>query len=188
MPRLFTGLEVPADVALRLSLLRGGVSGAKWIEPTDYHLTLSFIGNIDNGTASALAEELARIEGPHVQVRLTGLGAFGGDKPRSIVALADPSPALVALQSQNDRALRRAGVEPEKRKFTPHVTIARVKGASAPAVAAFLGERPIQPIAFPAPRFVLYSARSSQGGAPYVVEAAYPLGPDHGSRTESQYR
>lgn len=188
MPRLFTGLEVPEDVALRLSLLRGGLSGAKWIEPTDYHLTLSFIGNIDDGAASDLAAELSRIEGARVQVRLAELGAFGGDKPRTIVALADPSPALVALQGQNDRALRRAGVEPEKRKFTPHVTIARVKGASATSVAAFLGERSIQPLTFSATRFVLYSARTSQGGGPYVVEDVYPLLPDHGSRTESQYR
>lgn len=176
MPRLFTGLEVPEDVAFRLSMLRGGVSGAKWIESSDYHLTLSFIGNVDEAIASDLADELARIEGPEFSVRLSELGSFGGDKPRSIVALAEPAKELISLQSQNDRALRRAGVEPERRKFTPHVTIARVKSASALAVAAFLGERSIPPIAFAARRFVLYSARTSQGGGPYVVEAAYPLG------------
>ena len=63
MPRLFTGLEVPQDIAFRLSLLRGGVSGAKWIEPDDYHLTLSFIGNVDEGIASDAADELSRIAG-----------------------------------------------------------------------------------------------------------------------------
>lgn len=186
MPRLFTGLEVPEDVAFRLSMLRGGVSGAKWIEPADYHVTLSFIGNVDGGTASNLADELARIERPQMSVRLGELGSFGGDKPRSIVALANPLADLLSLQSDNDRALRRVGVEPERRKFTPHVTIARLKGASAAAVAAFLSERPILPIEFVASRFVLYSARTSQGGGPYVIEAAYPLGEDHGSRTESQ--
>ncbi|MFN3889978.1 MAG: RNA 2',3'-cyclic phosphodiesterase [Beijerinckiaceae bacterium] len=176
MPRLFTGLEVPDDVAFRLSMLRGGVSGAKWIEPSDYHLTLSFIGNVDVGTASDLHDELAQIETPELTVRLHELGSFGGERPRSIVALAEPASDLLALQGHNDRALRRAGVEPERRKYTPHVTIARLKGAPAPAVAAFLGERPIQPMAFVARRFVLYSARTSQGGGPYVVEAAYPLG------------
>lgn len=176
MPRLFTGLEIPEEVAFRLSMLRGGVSGAHWIEAADYHLTLSFIGNVDGGTASEIAEELTRVERPQMSVRLSELGSFGGDKPRSIVALADPLPDLLALQSDNDRALRRAGVEPERRKFSPHVTIARVKGASAIAVAAFLSERPIQPVEFAVTRFVLYSARTAQGGGPYVVEEAYPLG------------
>ncbi len=70
MPRLFTGLEVPGDVALRLSLLRGGVSGARWIEPDDYHLTLSFIGNVDVGAERSLIWELARINVPEAAVRL----------------------------------------------------------------------------------------------------------------------
>lgn len=175
MPRLFTGLEVPEDVGFRLSLLRGGVSGARWIEPADYHVTLTFIGNVDEGTASEAAEELSRIEARRLRVRLTELGSFGGEKPRSIIALAEPGADLASLQSSNDRALRRVGVEPERRKFTPHVTIARVKGASASAVAAFLGERHIEPIEFVAKRFVLFSARTTMGGGPYVVEAAYPL-------------
>lgn len=175
MLRLFTGLEVPEEIGLRLSMLRGGVSGAKWIETGDYHVTLSFIGNVDERVASELAEELAAIEAPRVRVTLDELGSFGGEKPRAIIALARPSKDLLFLQSCSDRALRRAGVEPEKRKFTPHVTIARVKGVSAISIAAFLGERPIAPLEFTASRFVLYSARSSQGGGPYVVEEAFPL-------------
>ncbi len=177
MPRLFTGLEAPADIALRLSLLRGGVSGAKWIAPDDYHLTLSFIGNVDDSVERTLVEELASVDiSQQLTVRLVELRSFGGDRPRSIVALAELSSGLADLQAANDRALRRAGVEPERRKFTPHVTLARVKGVSAHAIAAYLSERSIQPIVFIATRFVLYSARTSQGGGPYVVEAAYPLG------------
>ncbi|MDP2356493.1 MAG: RNA 2',3'-cyclic phosphodiesterase [Beijerinckiaceae bacterium] len=176
MPRLFTGLETPANVALRLSLLRGGVARAKWIEPDDYHLTLSFIGNVDDSIARHLVEELALVAAPQCFVRLVELRAFGGDRPRSIVAVAELSSELAELQAASDRALRRAGVETERRKFTPHVTLARVKGASVYAIAAYLSERSIRPIEFAAPRFVLYSARTSQGGGPYVVEAAYPLG------------
>lgn len=186
MPRLFTGLEIPEKVALRLSLLRGGVSGAKWIEPGDYHLTLSFIGNVDERIASELAEELAQVDCGELTLRLTEIAAFGGNKPRSIVALAHPTQSLVALQLANDRALRRVGVEPEQRKYTPHVTLARLKGSSAQSVAAFLSERPIQPLDFKVDHFVLYSARTSLGGGPYVVEAEYSLG--QGSSTESQYR
>jgi 2'-5' RNA ligase len=188
MPRLFTGLETPGDISLRLSLLRGGVSGAKWIEPDDYHLTLSFIGNVDDSVERSLVEELAGVQAPQLAVRLVELRSFGGDRPRSIVAAAELSGGLADLQAANDRALWRAGVEPERRKFTPHVTLARVKGASAYGVAGYLSERSIQPIEFIATRFVLYSARTSQGGGPYVVEAAYPLGLRQGSSTESQYR
>ena len=175
MPRLFTGLEAPADVALRLSALRGWVAGAKWIEPDDYHLTLSFIGNVDESVEHSLVEELAAIDAPQLAVRLVELRSFGGDKPRSVVAMAELSGGLADLQAANDCALRRAGVEPERRKFTPHVTLARVKGASTHAIAAYMGERSIQPIEFITTRFVLYSARASQGGGPYVVEAAYSL-------------
>ena len=186
MPRLFTGLEIPGEIALRLSMLRGGVSGAKWIEPDDYHLTLSFVGNIDERTASDLIDELAQVECGEFLVRLTELAAFGRNKPRSIVAMAQSSPALGALQAANDRALRRVGVEPEKRRFTPHVTLARLKGAASQAVAAFLSERSIAPLHFKVDHFVLYSARTSLGGGPYVVEADYSF--DQGSSTESQYR
>ena len=186
MPRLFTGLEIPGEFVLRLSMLRGGVSGAKWIEPADYHLTLSFVGNIDERTASDLAEELAQIECGDFSVRLTELAAFGGNKPRSIVVMAHLSRALGALQAANDRALRRVGVEPEKRKFTPHVTLAQLKGVSDQSVAAFLSERPIEPLEFQVDHFVLYSARTSLGGGPYIVEAEYPF--HQGSSTESQYR
>jgi 2'-5' RNA ligase len=176
MPRLFTGLEVPEDVALRLSMLRGGVSGAKWIDASDYHLTLSFVGNVDDRAASDLVDELAAIDGQPLTVRLVELGSFGGDKPRAIVALARPAPDLVVLQASHDRALRHAGIEPERRKYTPHVTLARLKGASPAVVAGYLSERAIEPIEFQATRFVLYSARTSQGGGPYMIEAAYPLG------------
>ena len=105
MPRLFTGLETPGDISLRLSLLRGGVSGAKWIEPDDYHLTLSFIGNVDDSVERSLVEELAGVQAPQLAVRLVELRSFGGDRPRSIVAAAELSGGLADLQAANDRAL-----------------------------------------------------------------------------------
>ena len=56
MPRLFTGIEIPAAAAASLALSRGGISGARWIEPEDYHLTLRFIGDVDTRTANEIAE------------------------------------------------------------------------------------------------------------------------------------
>ena len=73
--------------------------------------------------------------------------------------------------------MRRVGLEPETRKYTPHVTLARLRDVSPGDVAAFIAMRGHFPrLTFTAERFVLFSARESVGGGPYLVEAAYALG------------
>ena len=177
MPRLFTGLELPEGVAGAIALARGGVFGARWIEPEDYHITLRFVGEVDSRVAHEIAETLNDIRRPTLDVRFDGLSWFGGDKPRAIVARVKLDPALVDLQAEHERRLRRIGLPPETRKFKPHVTLARLRGAGTAAVADFLGSRGRLDVeAFTARRFVLYSAKGGGGGGPYVVEAAYPLG------------
>jgi len=177
MPRLFTGLEIPPEIATELSLLRGGLSGARWIDVQNYHLTLRFIGDIDERTASDVYLALERVRRPPLSVTLDGLSAFGGDKPRAIVAKAKPEPQLVELQAEHERLIRRIGIPPEPRKFVPHVTLARLRAASSIAVADYIGARGyFLNRTFEANRFVLFSSRASTGGGPYVVEAAYPLG------------
>jgi len=177
LPRLFTALELPERVASELALVRGGVIGARWLEPADYHITLRFIGDIDARAASDIAETLADIRRPKAYVRFEGLSWFGGDRPRAIVARVKADPALMDLQAEQERRLRRIGVEPETRKFTPHVTLARLRRVAEKAIADYLASRgALAADAFTAERFVLYSARDGSGGGPYVVEAAYPLG------------
>src|SRR6476646_4581971 len=129
MPRLFTGLELPEAVASQLASLRGGVAGARWLEPEDYHITLRFIGDIDARTARDIDEALGDIRRPKAPVSFEELSWFGGDKPRAIVAKVKPDPALMDLQAEQERRLRRLGVEPETRKYMPHVTLARLRGA-----------------------------------------------------------
>ena len=176
MPRLFTGLEIPPGLASELALMRGGLTGARWIDAADYHLTLRFIGDIDAPTADAVDEVMAGIRRQAFTVVLEGLSYFGGDKPRAIVAKAQATPELVELQAEQERLLRRIGIPPEPRRFVPHVTLARMRSASQTAVAHYLGTRGFLTRRFAADGFVLYSARDSVGGGPYVVEAAYPLG------------
>ena len=175
MPRLFTGLEIPSDLALELSMLRGGLSGARWIDSENYHITLRFIGDIDHATASDVASTLGHVRREPFTVTIDGLSFFGGDRPRAIVAKARPSAPLVQLQADHERLLRRIGIAPEPRKFTPHVTLARLRDASTHAVADYLGARGFLPRSFAVHRFVLFSSRDSTGGGPYVIEAAYPL-------------
>ena len=177
MPRLFTGLELPETVARQIALARGGLFGARWLESEDYHITLRFVGDVDPPTAREIAETLDEIRRPAAPVSFDGLSWFGGDRPRQIVARIRPDPALVELQAEQERRFRRIGVAPETRKFTPHVTLARLRGVRARAVADYLASRGALAVeAFTAERFVLYSAREGSGGGPYVVEAAYPLG------------
>ena len=126
--------------------------------------------------ARDIAETLGDISRPKTQVRFEGLSWFGGDKPRALIAKVKTEPALMDLQAELERRLRRIGLEPETRKFTPHVTLARLRGVSQAAMADYLAARgALMAESFTAERFVLYSAREGSGGGPYVVEAAYPL-------------
>jgi 2'-5' RNA ligase len=176
MPRLFTALEVPANVGSALSMLRGGLPGARWIDPEFYHLTLRFIGDIDDSMAREVAFILGQVRRDAFEVRLDELSSFGGHRPRAVVALAAPNQPLLELQSEHERLLRRVGLEPEGRKYTPHVTLARLRDSSSHQVAEYLSARGhFRSPPFEASRFVLFSARESIGGGPYVVEAEYPL-------------
>src|ERR1700732_207567 len=99
MPRLFTGLEIPSDLAMDLSLLRGGISGARWIEAENYHLTLRFIGDIDDSTAREVHVTLQKVRWPPSAVTSEELGAFGGANRGALVARAKPAAPLVELQA-----------------------------------------------------------------------------------------
>jgi 2'-5' RNA ligase len=176
MPRLFTGLEIPSEIGLSLSMLRGGLPGARWIDPENYHVTLRFIGDVDDVVAHEVASLLGRVRRRPFELRVEELKSFGGRKPRAIVAALGPAQALMELQGEHERLMQRVGLEPEGRKYTPHVTLARLRDSSSRQVAAYLAVRaPFRSPLFQVSRFVLFSSRASIGGGPYVVEAAYPL-------------
>ena len=176
MPRLFTGLEIPAETGLRLSFLRGGLHRAVWIAQESYHITLRFIGDIDDRTADEVADALARVRRRSFDVTINGIDSFGGPRPHSVIARVEQTNALMELQAEQERILQRLGLEPEGRKFTPHVTIARTKGAMTRDVVEWLTVRGgVTAGTFRAERFVLFSSKSSRGGGPYLVEEAYPL-------------
>ena len=176
MPRLFAGLEIPVLLRDELALIKGGLMQARWIEPENYHLTLRFIGDVDAGLAREIDLSLAAIRQAPFRLTLDTLDCLGGDKPHSLVARAQAIPALVELQAAIERRLQRLGLPAEPRKFTPHVTLARVNGMSARALADYLAARGLfRSRGCEVEAFVLFSARSQTGGGPYVVEADYPL-------------
>jgi 2'-5' RNA ligase len=176
MPRLFTGIEIPQDIRLRLATLKAPLPGAKWVEPESLHITLRFAGDIDNVAAGELYDALAQISVPAFKVTIAGLGAFGGNDPRVLWAGVTGGPELETLQRAHERAARMAGLAPEGRGYKPHVTLARLKNSRADAVARYLGRAgDVRFEPFLVERFVLFSSRPRVGGGPYVVEEAFPL-------------
>lgn len=175
MPRLFTALEIPRDAALSLSLLRGGLPGARWIDVENYHLTLRFIGDVEGHVADEVANALDRVRRPAFSLTLSGVGAFG-KKPHAVWAGVAASPDLHALQADIERICQRLGLPADPRKFSPHVTLARLKNGNPADVARYLTARGnFAAMPFRVGRFVLMSSRDSVGGGPYIVEEAWPL-------------
>jgi 2'-5' RNA ligase len=178
MPRLFLALEIPRQTAMSLSLLRGGIPGARWIDSESYHLTLRFIGDIPGRTADELVDHLDRIERPSFKMTLSSVGLFGAKKPHSVWAGVDHCPDLLALQADIERLCQRMGLPPEPRKFFPHVTLARLRHAKLTDVIRYLeGRGDFRTSSFEVGRFVLMSSRDSIGGGPYLAEEVFPLLP-----------
>lgn len=176
MPRLFTGIEIPAATKEDLARIKGGLPSARWIDPENYHLTLRFIGDIDGRMAPEVAEMLARIDRRSFSLDVEGLGTFGSKRPHAIIARIAPSRALSELRTEQERLMQRIGLPPETRRFSPHITLARLKGAGERDIADYLTSTgPLAIQQFAVERFVLFSAKESVGGGPYVVEEAYPL-------------
>jgi RNA 2',3'-cyclic 3'-phosphodiesterase len=176
MPRLFTALEVPRSVATGLSMLKGGLPGARWIDVENYHVTLRFIGDVHHRHADDLAEALDRITAPHITLSVRGLSVFGSKKPHALIANIEPQPALNALHFDMERLCQRLGLPADARKFVPHITLARLKNTTPEEAALYLSQHGL--ISVPdctASRFVLMASRDSVGGGPYAIEAAYPL-------------
>jgi 2'-5' RNA ligase len=180
MIRLFVGLELPEDMRLRLSILCGGVPGARWVGPERFHLTVRFIGEVDEGRFEDIDAALARIQSPAFDLMLEGVSTFGKESaPHTLWVGVQRNEALNTLHAKVDRALVTIGFEPEGRKYSPHVTLARLKDASPPRLAGFVTANALFRTG-PAriERFVLFSSFLSRSGAIYEPEARYSLAVD----------
>lgn len=176
MPRLFTGVELPDHITDALVDLQQPLPGARWVNDDDMHITLRFAGDVDNRVAREMTELLEEIDIPVFEVRIEGVGVFGGNDPHTLWAGVAPSEQLDHLARANERAARAAGLAAEARNFKAHVTLARLRNTPPELVARWLakhGRFKCEP--FTAQRFVLYSSRPRIGGGPYVIEAAFPL-------------
>jgi len=177
MIRLFVGVELPSDVTDRLYGLRGGVPGARWLEPENIHLTLRFIGDVEDHEFCDVDDALGRVSGPAFDLEINGAGEFSrGRRPVMIWAGITPNPALLDLQRCIDGGLVKAGFPPEGRRYTPHVTLARIKDGARARVREFVaGNNGVRLGPFPVTHFTLFSSHLGHRAASYRAEAAYPL-------------
>ncbi|MCA0432015.1 MAG: RNA 2',3'-cyclic phosphodiesterase [Proteobacteria bacterium] len=176
MPRLFTGLEIPADVALDLQIMQGGIPGARWMDPSNFHLTLRFIGDIETGLAREIAHALDGVQLRTFRISLKGVGLFGGNKPHSLYAGVEETGELRRLHDLHERICQVLGLPAEGRKFVPHVTLARLNQPEPRALQRWIEVHSLyRSPSFTVEQFVLFSSRPLRGGGPYAVEEAYPL-------------
>ncbi len=177
--RLFVALTLPEDVRRRLAGLANGLPGARWVKPENLHLTLRFLGEVDNLAAADVDDALAKIQCPGFDLSLNVIGHFGeGRKLRALWVGVEANADLMRLQEKIEQALIRAGLAPEPRKFKPHITLARFKSNPRERLQTYLADHSLLragPIAMES--FELYSSFTSADGPIYRVEASYPLEP-----------
>ncbi|GAB4394041.1 MAG: RNA 2',3'-cyclic phosphodiesterase [Kiloniellaceae bacterium] len=175
--RLFVALSLPDDLRDRLSGLSCGLPGARWVAPENLHLTLRFIGEVDGDEAEDIDAALSGVRCARFPLTLAGVGEFGDDRRlRSVWVGVEANETLERLQSKVEQAVQRAGQPPEKRKFKPHVTLARFKSHPGSRLQDYFTQRSMfraQP--FEVTAFTLYSSYLSHEGAIYSPEAVYPL-------------
>src|SRR5580704_7055536 len=176
MLRLFVGIEFPPELKLRLSLLQSGIAGARWIDPGNFHLTLRFIGEVSEAVAADVDEALLRLKARRFTLQLAGLGIFGSEKLRTLWVGVERDPALLTLQGKIELALIRAGLPPEPRRFSPHVTLARLRYPRADDIQRFLADNAqfrAEPL--PVAAFSLIASYPTKAGSVYEDQADYEL-------------
>jgi 2'-5' RNA ligase len=179
MPRLFVALPVPEEIADALLALQSGVPAARWLPPENFHVTLCFAGEVQGAIMRDLEEELSDIAGPRFTMALSGVEQFSsGKQPRALAATVAKSDRLDWLQQKVSTVARHCGITLERRKFRPHVTLARF-GSSAETghhLAQFMASHStFKAGPWIADQFALYSSRTGRNGAIYTEEAAYGL-------------
>jgi len=176
MQRLFVALALPDAVAMTLQMLQAGVPGARWQSREQLHLTLRFIGEVDGRDQAMIEDALAAIDARAFTLELHGVGQFGNKNPHALWAGVRPNEALLHLQRKIETAVQRAGQPPDRHKYTPHITLARLRGASVGRVMDYLHDHALYSAPpFEVRGFILYSSQLTPNGSLYRAERAFPL-------------
>jgi 2'-5' RNA ligase len=176
MHRLFVAIRPPEAIR---DLLIDGMDDSpdfRWQDEEQLHLTLRFVGEVDRPIANDLADALSRVRAAPFDARISGAGRFEQRSSGALWAGVEPKAPLAALAAKVERACQSVGLEPERRAFHPHITLARWKGRRTREVQDFLErKRGFASGPFPIDRFILFESRLSRHGAHYEEVASYPL-------------
>jgi len=177
MHRLFVALRPPAPIRDLLIDAMDDGPNFRWQADEQLHLTLRFIGEVERPVADDLADALGRIRAEPFQLRIKGVGRFEQRSGGALWAGVEPKEPVVALAAKVERACQQIGLEPERRAFHPHITLARWKGRRTREVESYLQRHAaLASDPFEVDRFVLFQSRLSRHGAHYDEVASYPLG------------
>jgi RNA 2',3'-cyclic 3'-phosphodiesterase len=177
MHRLFVAIRPPEDVRDLLLDAMDDSTDFRWQDEEQLHLTLRFVGEVERPVADDLAAELARIRAPPFELRVAGTGRFEQRSSGALWAGVEPRALVAALAAKVERACLAVGLDPERRAFHPHITLARWKGRRGHEVARFLERtRGLSSDPFDVGDFILFESRPSRHGAHYHEAARFELG------------
>lgn len=178
MYRLFVAIDLPEEVKKMIRALREELPGARWVPLEQLHLTLRFIGEADEALYQRIKNILGAVRGGPFRMALQGIGHFPpGRHPRVLWVGMEENEPLLKLQHNVELALIAAGLAPEERRFSPHITIARLKETPVNMVLACEENHfALRTDYFPVEDFHLYSSTLTGSGAIHRREASYPLG------------
>jgi len=175
--RLFVALDLPWEVREALAGLAGSLAGARWVPPKNYHLTLRFIGEAASHVAEEIDLALQGVRGRRMELALRGTGTFDrAGRPTALWAGIERNERLDHLQNKIETALQRSGLPPEKRRFQPHVSLARVDGVAEPVLARWVQSHNLLRIpSVQISSFTLFSSQLGKEQPVYTPEVDYEL-------------
>jgi len=175
--RLFIAIELPDDIKMALGRLRVDVPGARWVPPEQLHLTLAFLGEVEETTAGELSKWLALIQTPPFRLCFSGTGCFPNrHRPRVLWVGLEPHPRLMHLAAEVHGAVLACSIPQEERPFSPHITLARIKFPAAREVDAFLTMPQKQKLPpFHVREITLFQSILTQHGAVHSPIRTFPM-------------
>jgi 2'-5' RNA ligase len=176
MHRLFVALSLPETISDSLVDAMDDSPALRWVGDENLHLTLRFIGEVERPVAEDVARALQAIRSPAFAIRLTGIGMFDHRSGGAIWAGVEPREPVAALAAKVNRACQVAGIEPERRAYHPHVTLARYRNSSMADAQGFIERtRGLSTPVFKVDAFTLFESRLSRHGPLYEAIASSPL-------------
>jgi 2'-5' RNA ligase len=176
MHRLFVAIRPPETVREQLLDAMEGMPDMRWQDDDQLHLTLRFIGEVERPLAEDLSAALRQIRFDRFPIALDGVGKFERHRNGALWAGVHPKDQLKSLNAKIERACQSAGMEPERRAFHPHITLARWKGRAARLDAWLNRHGGLVSDPWEAREFILYESHLGREGAHYEAVETYQLG------------